>query len=486
MKTRLAIIAFLISGIFGLAFSPVRQDVPPRPVISIDAGGQTAQETAASYCWPIAQGNNKCDFAVNTVPQNPLTVDMGQAITIIIENSPGNPSSLEVKVTNANGEQIFNPAPAPQVIFEEDLPPGANTLEITAQYTNVAGTDGYITHIFGLAVLAAPELPTSTATATEIPPTSTLIPTELPTSTPAPTLTTVPPTQELVLPDATQSIATTEEPVEEPAQTEEAAETSGQMMGLATEEPTEEVVETEEAAVPTEEIIETEEPTEAALPTEEIIETEEATEAAVPTEEPTEEVAETEEAAAASATPVFEASPGGLPPQQEPPQVAERPTFTTVPLVVPGQENAVNPTATTVALASATPPPPASSGTPPTQPPAVQLSFAGQTFNPAAVIFCQTGANNQRTCNETRMPAAQPINVLQDSALQIRLDGSRPASVDIAFVDAVTSVVGQNETRPGDTLILVNVDVVRGRYILRVRFNWNGADAEYFFQLQVN
>ncbi|HLA45859.1 MAG TPA: hypothetical protein VJZ27_20595, partial [Aggregatilineales bacterium] len=174
------------------------------------------------------------------------------------------------------------------------------------------------------------------------------------------------------------------------------------------------------------------------------------------------------------------------PPQQEPPQVAERPTFTTVPLVVPGQENTVNPTATTVALPTATPQPSVSGGTPPTQPPAVQLSFAGQTFNPAAVIFCQTGANNQRTCNETRMPAAQPINVLQDSALQIRLDGSRPASVDIAFVDAVTSVVGQNETRPGDTLILVNVDVVRGRYILRVRFNWNGADAEYFFQLQVN
>lgn len=501
----LALLAFL-----GLAFSPFQQaPVPPRPVIKINVGAQTIQENIYSYCWPLAAGNNQCNFVLQPTPANTLQVESGQAITILLENSPGDPSSLTATVSNRDGVQTFNLQAAQQAIFEEALPEGENILQIDAQYANVAGVPAYVSFRFRLEVF----LPSGSG--------ETLAPTQegfveaTPTSTPTAAAA-------QATPEATEEAL--ESPTVEPTPTKKPTEKPTEEVALATEAPTEEaaVIATEEAAV-TPESLATEALTEeaAVVTTEEVTEvpTEEAaTEEPTPTKTPTKEPSPTATrvpsdtpTATLTALPTLTATPtptatftltatpapvesvtsttvplGGAPP-------TERPTSTTVPLAGQGP-TALPPTetlpltATPLPSSTATPlPPPTLAIVPPSEPPLVRLYFAGQTYAPAGVNFCQTSAAGQRICVDNPLPSdGQTITLLQGFAAQFQLgDSPRPAQIDFAFLNTNTLAVVQQASRAGDRLVLFNIDAPLGTYFLRLSINWGSATAQYFFRVRV-
>jgi len=490
MKIRILIVLVLM-GLFASAFRPFSQGIPPRPAIRLDGGGQIAVEDVSSFCWPLSTGNNQCDFSLDDQLENPLEVEAGQPLNIIIDNSPGAPTTLTLTITNASGVNGYNLVPAAQAIFDEPLPVGQNILQVDAQYADIAGVQAYISYRFQVNIYAVSTVTDgaggATAEAVEDDPLP--VPTE---EVAEVALATEEPTEE-------PTEAATEEPTEEPTEavteepTEEATEAvTEEPTEAATEEPTESATE-EPTEVVTEEPTEaaTEEPAESATeePTEVVTEepTEEPTEAVTeePTEEPTEVV--TEE------------------PTEEATEESGQATATTVPL---GGQQA--PTATTVGIAAqattetpptATPIPPTSTPAPtatpqaptavpvaqPDEPPGVQLVFAGQSFAPSGVNFCQTSTTGQRICVENPLSAEGASAVLlRDFAVQVRLDGPKPAQVDFAFLDAASLNVTRTFSRTGDRLMLFNVDAPAGRYFLRMSINWGETQAEYFFLVRVN
>lgn len=551
-----------------LGFSPLGQAIPARPEIRLDAAGQTLREPFAAYCWPVAQGNNQCDFVPTPTPVSTLQVPLGQAITILIDNSPGDPNALTVTVQNSEGIQGYNLPPGPQAIFADPLPLGENVLQVDATYDDVAGVRAFVSYIFSVFVYdettgqGGPIAPDATALVTEE-------------ALPIPT--------EEVLPLATEEILLTEEAVSLPTEAVEVALATEEILPIPTEEvlPTEAVAalatEAVEVALATEEVLpaETEAvetiPTEEVLPAEteevlsiateevEVIPTEEVevtalTEAAEPSETPTEvpsatpttppsatptelpsatpttlpsatpTVVEAASEATAEATEdveVIEALPADITPTITPTaepvsliptqESTAQATATTVALVVQSTVTQSapeqRPTSTTVALvaqpsatldaASATSNAPAGSpsATPTNEPvgepesaPAAQLVFAGRPYQSVGVSFCSVNESNQRICVDTPLESdTQAISLLQGFAAQIQLvESPRPSQIDVAFLNPTSLAVVQSETRPGDRLVLLNINAPLGEYIVRVNVIWENSTAQYFFRVRVN
>jgi hypothetical protein len=246
MKKELLVILFTL-GLFGVAFRPLQQDIPPRPSIRIDAGvaGQIDDEPIYSYCWPAAQNNNQCNFSTQLTPQLALDVTPEAVITVMIDGGPGNPSTLTATLSNATNVTTYNLEPSAQSIFDQanPLPQGENILQIDAVYENVAGKRAYISYRFRLNVFtpSAGTVPTEVA----------LLPTE----------------------DATEAAtaeATAEATLElETATAEATDEATAEATVLATEDvadliPTVEVLETAEATLEATEELPTQEATEEA------------------------------------------------------------------------------------------------------------------------------------------------------------------------------------------------------------------------------
>jgi hypothetical protein len=491
MKSK-TFIFIIVLGLLALAFNPGQQGAPARPTITLDANnGQTASEVVYSFCWPVAVGDNQCDFLAEPQPANPVEVEQGGQITVIIENSPGSPVKLEAAIINVPLAAIIELTPAEQAFLSaDDLSVGQNWVQITAQYENVGGVEqAYVSYVFEINVLGteiaqAPSPTTETIASPTVKPTDT--PTEKPTIAPTEKPTQAPPT---TAPTGTS----TEVPTEQATVTKPpapATNTSTPIPVVATEEATEEpttglAVATEELATEEPTKVPTEKPTvtpPTAIPPEKP--TEKPTE--VPTVEPTEKPTEIP-----SATPIPTEEGGtviSLVPTQEVTDSAEegeaQPTATTVGLVTT-EEAEPRPTLTTVPLV---PQGNTAEVEPPSEAPTMKLVFAGDEFEPAGVTFCQVDANGEQTCTDAALPRdpESPV-LLQNAAVQVQLvDSPIPEAITLTFRDVSTLQETASDTVEGDQLVLFNVEVPAGSYILKVSAVWGNTSAEYFFRVTVN
>lgn len=479
MKIR-PVVLLIILAFALVAFRPLQQDVPPRPTIRLDAGDVIATENVYSYCWPISQGNNQCGFADDlgfTTPQNPLQLDAGQQLNVIIDNSPGDPTFLTVTIDpDGNNVQTVTLESAPLAIFDQALPAGPHILQVDAVYADIAGVQAYISHRFAVNVRGGVAIPQASPTSEAIEPT-----TEPEATTEVEATDDQPAATEDVGVDATVEAGATEEV---PVATEEPGTAP-----LTTEEPA--GVESDATAEPaTPEQAGTEAATQETLPpaptdvtaSPSPVATEEATTAPVQASPTATTVLPSPTVPAVATT----ATAGTQPTM---PQVAGGATSTTVPLGgVTTNEVATVPTLVPTVPAPTTPTPTAT--TPiaqPTEPPAIFLVFAGVTYNPAGVNFCQISATGEQVCVDRPLEAAgQSITLLRDYAIQVHLLGdARPETIDFTFVDPTTLADVQTTTRRGDRLVLFNIDVATGTYFLRVRVDWGATEANYFFRVRV-
>lgn len=451
MKMRLIILLSLI-GLLSVGFSPLnQQSVLTRPTIKIDAGGQIAEEAVFSYCWPVAANNNQCNFSATADDTlTPLAVEAGQPINVIIENGPSDPSSLTATLTDPATEvsTTTNLDPTIQSIFNADLAPGRQLLQIDAVYDQVAGVRAYVSYRFALDVFSA----TATVAPTPAEDTS--------------------PTEEAAPTEEVTEIASA--PTEEVAATEEATEESG-----APTQPTQETSITDETPV---------EPTE--IPETQTIDEQTSTPASsTPTRVPPTQITPTltPTLAQPSATPTQPVSGGQT---ETAPDQTSGATATTIGLVTSPEAGATVEIPVTATLAaSETPAPSATSPiAQPNEPAGLQLIFAGQTYMPVGVNFCQTSATGEQVCVDRPLEAeGEFIALLQNFAIQVQLlDGPRPESVELVFQNINTLAEVQKTTRPGDNLLLFNVNVPAGTYFMRVTVDWGTTQANYFFRVRVS
>ncbi len=458
-KQFLALSIFLLAA---LAFAPLNQNVPARPVVRLNVGNQTAEEVVYSYCWPVAEKNNQCNFTADLTLTSPLRLEDGQQVTVLVEGEIPSRLTLSRVVSDevVNTQELPNPQ---QAIFDATYGVGTHIVQVDAMYDNIAGVQAYVSYRFTLEIL-----PTEVAQAT---PTVVTVETEEVEATAEPTDT----------PTSRPTEVTTAEPVE----TEEVVTETVPVVIL-----TEETEPTEEA---TEEPTPTRTPT--ATPTASPTATATKRPTSTPTQEPTSTPTRTPTATAtftATATPTATDTPGptgtattvalGGTPQQAivdasatTVSLTEPPTEVGVP-ISPTSEPVVQPT-TTSAIAQ------------PSEPPAVLLVFAGQFYQPVGVNFCQSNASGEVICvNRPLSAEGSAIQLLQNFAVQVRLpDNSlRPQEITFEFLNPSTLQSLQSDVRRGDRLVLFNINVESGTYFLRVTVDWGTTQAEYFFRVRVS
>ncbi|MFP4321631.1 MAG: hypothetical protein ACLFTK_04185, partial [Anaerolineales bacterium] len=150
------IFSLLICVMFAttLALPAIAQEnVPPLPTIRLDAGQQSAIENPDSFCWPIAPGDNQCDFDQQRQPEQVLSVSPDQTLEIVIFGSLAPPSALSATLIPQTGQtQMFNLQPALNAVLDEPLPVGRVIIEVLAQYDDVAGVEAFVSYRFGLEV----------------------------------------------------------------------------------------------------------------------------------------------------------------------------------------------------------------------------------------------------------------------------------------------------------------------------------------------
>jgi len=336
------------------------QAVPERPVVRLEVGDRTYQESVYSYCWPEAPDNLECDVdAVALVqPVENVPVAPGSAVKIVVAPGAGEPTPTSLTATLLGFEQTQDYGAAAEGVFpvpgEDDL----YRVRVDVTYGDVEGYEAYVSYVFGLDVSAeiaaaptaavAPGADAETPAATEIPPaaeteTPFMTATFVPTSAPPPTDAVEPTeaaTEETAGPEATASAEATEAagliPGGETAAATEIVGVAGATLAAdtpAAETPSAEATEPATEAPPVAETptpapteppaptvapSETPAPTETPQPTETPVPTEPATEPPAPTEtpQPTATLIPTEPptaAPAASATPAPAAAPGTEP-----------------------------------------------------------------------------------------------------------------------------------------------------------------------------
>lgn len=534
MKKHLFVI---ILGMFTLALAPLVQIVPERPIIRLNVGNQTAEEEIYGYCWPVAERNNQCDFSADITLANPLQIENGQQVTVLVEGDAPNQLVLSRVINEDVVEPLTLPNPQ-QAIFDANYGIGNHIVQVDAIYNNVAGVQAFVSYRFAIEILPAGTTEVAQGSPT-VQVTSSVGATDSPTEQGISITPTQQPGVTATVPQVTvtatkQSPSIT--PTFEPEETAEAIETDEAIEPTQEVEATVEVVETDEAVEPTQEVEETVEAVEtdeAIEPTQEVEETVEATqedeetaevvetEEVEATDEATEEVEgtaiveETEEAEpTATRTPT--SRPTNTPTRQA--TATPEPTDTKVPTATLTPSPAITSTATTVSLGGtpqattdntvasgatattvgiveaastdvAVQPTATSPVAQPNDPPAVVLVFAGQTYQPVGVNFCQTSETGELICVNRPLGAeGESIQLLQDFAVQVRLpaESPRPEQITFDFLDPSSLQALQSDVRRGDRLVLFNIDVQAGTYFLKVSIDWGTTQAEYFFRVRVS
>ncbi len=454
---------------------------PDQPNLSLQAGEQSDGGLRTVACWPKGEKNVSCEFTNDTAsPSTALTVQGGQAVIVAIANPEGvalpNQVVIASRETDAAGAPLFTMQidPAQTTEFVLALPNGRYLLDVTAYYADIEGSSATVSNVFavdvGQAVAVNPTPEATDAATLEATPEVTDVATEA--ATPEATEAT---------PEATEE-ATVEATPEATEATPEATEETGTSGGSETETPaaTEETVEptaeatepvaTAEAATPeATESVTTPEPTEA-------VTTPEATELVTETPvTPTAPVATTpaatEEAAAPTETPTEVATEAPTAtPTEEVTEVAAPPTNTATP--TPSPTTPVAPTATLAVDA----------------PPAVALRVSGRNYQPVGYDYCRPNASNELECVKQPFTSTgtTTIRAARNAAANIRIDGSRPTSIEINYLSRDTLQPIASETRVGDNVVLFNLGVAAGSYILSVEIIWpDDVSVTYYFQLQV-
>ncbi len=463
---------------------------PNQPNLSLQAGEQSDAGLRTVACWPKGENNVSCEFTSNAdSPSTTLAVQGGQAVTVAIANPEGVALPNQVVITSRETDAAGNPLftmqidPAQSTEFVLALPSGRYLLDVTAYYADIEGSSATVSNVFAVDVGQAvagnvtPE-PTEAVTPAATPEVTAEV-TEVATEVTTPEAT-VESTPEATA-ESTE-IATVEATPEATEATPQATEDTGTGGGDETETPeaTEEVIEptaepTEVATEPvsTEEVATaTEEATEPATPispiiitpvaTEEVVTpTETATEVATETATPTEEVTEVVAPPTNTATP----SPS--------PTTAVPPTATSTPTATPTL--GVSPTNTSVFEVDA--------------PPAAALKVSGRNYQPVGYDYCRRNASNELVCVKQPFSAtgstATSIRAARNAAANIRIEGSRPTSIEINYLSRDTLQPIASETRVGDNVVLFNLGVAAGSYILAVEIVWPDMTVTYYFQLQV-
>lgn len=462
----LLLFTLLLAACGGEDFVP-----PDQPNLSLQAGEQSDGGLRTVACWPKGEKNVSCEFTNDAAsPTTALTVQGGQAVTVAIANPAGvslpNQVVITSRETDATGAPLFTMQIDPAQTTEFDLaalPNGRYLLDITAYYADIEGSSATVSNVFavdiGQAVAVNPTPEATDAATPEATPEVTETATE--TATPEATEEATTEATETATPEATEETgASGGNETETPAATEEAVEPTAE--ATATPEATEsattpQVTETVTTPEATESVTET-----PVTPTTPVATTPAATEeVAVPTETATVEVTE-----AATETPTAT-------PTEEVTEVVAPPTSTATP--TPSPTTPVPPTETSVSDVDA--------------PPAVALRVSGRNFQPVGYDYCRPDASNELVCVKQPFTTTgtTTIRAARNAAANIRIDGSRPTSIEINYLsrDTLQPVIA-SETRLGDNVVLFNLGVAAGSYILSVEITWpDDVSVTYYFQLQV-
>ncbi len=449
----LLLFTLLLAACGGEDFVP-----PDQPNLSLQAGEQSDGGLRTVACWPKGEKNVSCEFTNDDAsPATALTVQGGQAVTVAIANPAGvalpNQVVITSRETDATGAPLFtmqiDPAQTTEFVLAP-LPNGRYLLDVTAYYADIEGSSATVSNVFALDVgqaVAVNPTPEATDAAT-------------PEATPEVTETATPEATEEATTEATAEVTETATP--------EATEETGASGGNETATP----VATEETVEPTAEATEpatTPEVTEATelvtetpvTPTTPVATTPAATEeAAVPTETATVEVTE-----AATETPTAT-------PTEEVTEVVAPPTSTATP--TPSPTTPVPPTETSVFDVDA--------------PPAVALRVSGRNYQPVGYDYCRPNSSSELVCVKQPFSTTgtTTIRAARNAAANIRIDGSRPTNIEINYLGRDTLQPIASETRLGDNVVLFNLGVAAGSYILSVEITWpDDVSVTYYFQLQV-
>lgn len=453
---------------------------PAQPNLSLNVGEQTDAGVRTVACWPKGENNLSCEFTADADNPNPataITVEGGQPLTLTIANPEGVavPSQVVVssRETDAAGNPLFSTQfdPSQSAEFIVGLPNGRYLLEVTAYYGDVAGSSGTVSNVFAVNV--------GQAVAVDVTP--------QPTDIAAPTEETTPPpvTEEAATPEATvevtevpTEVATSETTLPTEAPTVEETPTA-EVTEVATEAATSEsggVAGTEEVLPPTE--IATEAPTEPSA-TEEV-------------EPPTTTPTPTQSGVVSATTPAPTVS--GVAPTEAATEVVVTPTATaTMIRTTPPPTATVTPTPTSTFIPTVTASPTLAISVTNTSvfdvdaPPAITLRVSGRNYQPVGYEYCRRNASSELVCvTQPNSGTSASIRTPRNAAANLRIDGERPTGVELSYLSRDTLQPAVTETRTGDNVVLFNVGVPAGAYVLSVEVTWeDDISVTYFFQLQV-
>ncbi len=175
--------------------TPSTEAVPARPVITMTAGEQEYTGLPATYCWPQAANNVRCEpDPMNLQPATTVDVATGEQLTFTVASETGIPAlfyATFLDETDASGKPVeVDFGNTDSTAYTVDLGGGVHRVRLTAEYPGDNGDIHFVTYVFAVQVpQEVAEVPTQE-------PTATLEPTREPTATAAPTEVLMQPTEE--------------------------------------------------------------------------------------------------------------------------------------------------------------------------------------------------------------------------------------------------------------------------------------------------
>lgn len=474
----------------GEAFTP-----PDVPALTLQDGQNTTQGLITQLCWPEGVGNLSCDPTFGeTQPTDSLAVTATDEITIGV-GADLVPSQLVVTVRGPSGnvaaeETIAGPDISNTRLAVSNWGAGRNLVEVTAYYQGVEGTDPVVSSVFAVQVgagVAVENTPTTqpsatsttapTVTATTEPPTATATETVVSTETP-PIITTTEPATIAETPTVSGTTTTAPSPTSDTVTVPDVTET------VDGETPT--VTSTSDDTLPRVTNTPTEAPSETATDR--------------PTPTPTERPSNTPQPPTATMTatvtlteaPMFGETATNTPFGFEP--SATPSTTPTTPPPSPTMTPTTPPPTPT--LTPTTPPPtntPFISATPPTndvrgflgEAPKAQLTSMGREYFPAGIEFCRWNQFNEQICIERAADTfSARMRIRRGNAAVFEIEGERPTMVSYELATTPFSPL-VSEVRPGDNVILFNIDLPAGTYFLTFEVTWLDMRGTYYFRVQV-
>jgi hypothetical protein len=451
-------------------------DIPKRPVVSLQVGNRTYEENVYSYCWPEAKDNLACnvDEVALVQPLHNADVSKGDVVRFVINGNAELPTKFTASLLGFNNVQDLGSTN--DAVYNVDLEDNLYRVQVDAQYASIDGQQAYISYVFGLNV-AGIIVPTPTPAPTETPlPTST--PTETP--TPAPTETPLPTSTPTETPVPTATASSTPTPVT-PVAVVSGSETPTPTLAVTGDLGQITISGTVRVA---------------GGGTAVTIAGAQVSYNHVSMAHPDWSGAST---TTTNASGQFSFVPFSLHDTDTIILSADAPGYQPQTIQRTGVETwnaggvfdiALNPVTTPSApVPSATPVMAAPPGTPaPSAVPSLVLMVAGRTYAAAGYQYCQRAASGERVCIELPVEAGETgrIGLLRGSAAQISIAGARPTEVEIEYLSDTGLPTGQPETRMGDNTILFTITPEPGSYILAIHVTWAEEDGTYFFRVTVS